>query len=374
LIDFFTYFVYTGLLFSLIILANLRSNTNHDVHLYSTKNNFKIEYFFSVLLISIVIGFRYNVGNDWAGYVDDFTNIASNTSLSFEDQYYEFGFFYLNRIISQLGHSYHWMFFSMAFFSWYFIYKSLPNKLIPLFIFFIFTNEYFFWSMNGVRQFAAISIGAYSIKFLISREKYYYFFFVFIASLFHYSAFFLFLFYFLPIVYNKKLLLILHLVSLFLGTTDFFSILFFKTVTLAGTIIPVLQPYLRYLNLGMIDLINYDLNYGLGYLFIITVNTLLLLFSGQVIKKYPSSKIYFLFFALGAILFNLSSNIFIIGRFNTFFLFMKTIVLSYTIYYSWSFKKYRFISVISIVLFLIFFFMAIYNSSNMSSPYQFLIK
>lgn len=358
----------------MITLANLRTSTNHDKELYLTRNNFKIEYFFSVLLISFIVGFRYDVGNDWVGYVDIFNYIGSDTSLSFEDQYYEFVFFYINRIIFQLGLSYNWMFFSMAFFSWYFIYKSLPNKLIPLFIFFIFTNEYFFWSMNGVRQFAALSIWAYSIKFLISREKYYYFFFVFIASLFHNSAFFLLLFYFLPIVYNKKLFLILYLVSLFLGTTDFLFSLFFKTLTLLSTFIPVLQSYLRYFLPGIDNLINHDLYYGLGYLFIITVNTLLLLFSGKVIKKYPSSKIYFLLFALGAIIFNLSSNIFIIGRLNTFFLFTKTIVLSYAICYSWSFIKYRFISVISIILFLIFFFMAIYNSSNMSSPYQFLIK
>ena len=81
-------------MFSLITLANLRTSTNHDKELYLTRNNFKIEYFFSVLLISFIVGFRYDVGNDWVGYVDIFNYIGSDTSLSFEDQYYEFVFVY----------------------------------------------------------------------------------------------------------------------------------------------------------------------------------------------------------------------------------------------------------------------------------------
>ena len=372
MIDFFTYFVYTGLLFSLIILANLRSSTNHDEQLYLTRNNFRIEYFFSVLLISFIVGFRYDVGNDWAGYLADFNNIKFNTFLTFEDQYYEFAFFYINKIIPQLGLSYHWMFFSVAFISWYFLYKSLPNKLIPLFIFFIFTTEYFFWSMNGIRQFVALTIWIYSITFIIKREKYYYFLFLFIASLFHTSSVFLILFYFLPLKYNRKLFLILFLVSVFIGSTDYILLFFFKILSLLSIIIPVIEPYLRYLDFTKI-LINSDLNYGLGYFFIVIVNFLLLLFSEAVIKKYSSSKIYFLLFAIGTVIFNLSSNIFIIGRINTYLLFIKTIVLAYTFFYYWNFKKYRFFVIVSLLLFIFFFYAAIYNSSNMCSPYQFLI-
>jgi transmembrane protein EpsG len=370
LIDFFTFFIYSGLLFLLQVLANLSANTNHDKELYLTRNNFKIEYFFSVLLISFIVGFRYDVGNDWAGYVSDFNNIKTNTFLAFEDQYYEFAFFYINKIISGLGLSYHWMFFSISFISWYFLYKSLPNKLIPLFIFFIFITEYFFWSMNGIRQFVALAIWTYSIRFIIKREKYYYFLFLFIASLFHTSAIILTFFYFLKLKYNRKLFLILFFISSFVGTTDYILQIFFKMLTLSADSIPLIGTYLRYFDPTK-TLIIADLNYGLGYYFIVIVNFLLLFFSESVIKKYPSSKIYFFIFAIGTVLFNLSTNIFLIGRINTYLMFFKSIALTYTFIYYWNFKQYRFYVFISLLFFLVFFYSTIYNSSNMCSPYQF---
>lgn len=372
MIDFFTYFIYCALLLVLIFLANLRNYKNHNGHLYIVKNNFKIEYFFSILLISLVIGFRFEVGNDWVGYVDDF-NSYKLYNLEFKDQKYEFGYFYLQNFFHQLGLSYQWMFFTIAFLSWYFLYNSLPNKLIPLFIFFIFTIEYFFWSMNGVRQFVSLSIFAYSIKFILSREKYYYLLFISIACLFHSSSFLLFLIYFLPLRYNRNLFLSLFIISFFVGTTDIITQLANNILTFFDPIIPGVGLYLRYLTYESLSSFESDINYGLGYVFNVVVNFLIILLSKKVIKKYSSSKIYFILFAIGAIIFNLSSSIFIINRINTYLLFMKTIVLAYTIFYFWNFKKYRILIIFSILAFSFYFLSTIYNSSNMSSPYQFQI-
>lgn len=373
MIDFFTYFVYCTLLLVLIFLANLRNNKNHDSQLYIVNNNFKIEYFFSIAFISIIVGFRFEVGNDWFGYVNDFNYAKLYSSLKFTDQYYEFGYFYLQKFFHQLGLSYQWMFFTIAFISWYFLYNSLPNKLIPLFIFFVFANEYFFWSMNGIRQFVSLSIFVFSIKYILSREKYYYLLCISIACLFHYSSFLLFIFYLIPLKYNRNLFLSLFIISFFVGTTDIITQLSDGILTFLDAIIPGVGIYLRYFTLESLSTFDSEINYGLGYAFIVIVNFLIILSSKKVIKKYSSSKIYFLIFTIGAIIFNLSSNIFIIGRFNTYLLFIKTIVLAYTVLYFWNFKKYKFFVIIGIFFFLFFFLISIYNSSNMSSPYQFKI-
>ena len=83
MIDFFTYFIYCTLLIVLIFLANIRNNKNHDGQLYILNNNFKIEYFFSIIFISLIVGFRFEVGNDWFGYVDDFNSIKLSPNLEF---------------------------------------------------------------------------------------------------------------------------------------------------------------------------------------------------------------------------------------------------------------------------------------------------
>ena len=61
MIDFFTYFIYCALLLVLIFLANLRNYKNHNGHLYIVNNKFKIEYLLSIIFISFIVGFRFEV-------------------------------------------------------------------------------------------------------------------------------------------------------------------------------------------------------------------------------------------------------------------------------------------------------------------------
>ena len=129
--------------------------------LYSKKRlSINIQYFLSLVIISIIVGYRYNVGVDWDGYRIAFID---SKNLTFEDNSFELGYFTISKIINLLGFSYQQFFFLINLITWYFIFKSIPKKLLFYFIFFLFCTEFFFWSMNGIRQFTAISIFLFSI-------------------------------------------------------------------------------------------------------------------------------------------------------------------------------------------------------------------
>src|SRR5690606_22473386 len=98
------------------------------------------------------------------------------------------------------------MFFVVSFISWFFFFKAVPRTILPLFLFFMFATEYFFWGMNGVRQFIAMGIWLFSIKFIVSRNIKKYLFLILFASIFHKSVLLLIFIYFIPFykLYNRK--------------------------------------------------------------------------------------------------------------------------------------------------------------------------
>ena len=168
--DFFTYFIYISLLVTLILLTSYKQKFATAELPFETLPKLRMQHFVALLLIAFIVGFRYEVGNDWEGYKIGFETIKNSPYLSFSNQYLEPGYFFINKIIANLGLSYEWMFFTVALLTWYFYFKSVPKFLLPLFIFFLFVDEYFFWGMNGVRQFVAMSIWLVAIKYIINKN------------------------------------------------------------------------------------------------------------------------------------------------------------------------------------------------------------
>ncbi|MGE4578571.1 MAG: EpsG family protein [Desulfuromonadales bacterium] len=128
--DHYTYVVYISLLFTLMILT-INTGNCRDIN-YGFAYRLKIKNIFGLLLISFIVGFRYNVGVDWQGYVDDFHFFEENHSLSYSEQYWEYGYYIINKTIAVLGLSYEWVFFVIALLSWYFIFKSVHACLLPI--------------------------------------------------------------------------------------------------------------------------------------------------------------------------------------------------------------------------------------------------
>jgi len=331
----------------------------------------RTEHFLALIIIALVVGFRYYVGDDWEGYKYYFQMFKNSPYISFGNQQMELGFFYINKIISKIGLTYQWMFFTMAFISWYFYFKSVPKQILSLFIFFLFADEYFFWSMNGVRQFVAMGIFLFSIKFIIERNFKVYLLLIIFASLFHYSILFVAPVYFIPFqkLYNQKFWIISFFVSLFFANTPFLVNGLQNIYIHITNDFPLLSMYEKYFSNGKYEARNIAL--GFGYVFRQLILIIILIFSKSIIKKYPQTKVYFILYFSGAIIFNVFYMFQPVGRLNNYFLIFRPVDLAIVVFYLWKTKKYQFVSISLVLLYFLLFLAEIYQASNMCSPYQF---
>lgn len=333
-----------------------------------------IFHWMALFAISIIVGFRYEVGTDWQGYKDWFEYFKIVSFGSLDKLNFEIGFLIFSYGLAKVGADYTLMFFIIAFVSWFFIFKGLTAKILPLFLFLLFADEYFFWSMNVIRQFLCLGIFLYSIRFIIQRKPKEYFFLVTLAILFHTSAAILILFYFLPWekLYKPKYWFIVFLISIFLANTPIIMIFVEKALFTIGEIIPLFSIYIRYFESGKFGA--QELNVGLGYLFRLFIAFFIFFYSNKVTEKYPNTKIFFVLFFIGSIIYNLFYMVQLIGRINHYFIFMRSVCLSLVLYYLWTEKKRQSISMVVMALYFIIFLVTIYNSSNDCSPYQFRLE
>ena len=375
MIDIFTYSIYFGLLGTLLVLTSLGAYSSWGVQTaqvfsFQGKRNLNVFHLSALLLLSFVVGFRYNVGVDWMGYKMTFESLRSFGESFFNRSSMEIGYLTINQWVIDMGWDYTAMFFIVALFSWFFIFISVPTKLLPLTIFFLFTDEYFFWSMNGVRQFMAIAVFLYAIKFILSKNLLYYISFILFASLFHKTALLLIPLYFLPInkLYNHKVWMTLFLVSIFLSQTSIVSLIIDSIFSILANYSTASEVYARYADSR--GFLSQELHYGLGYYFKTITSFFVFLMSKSIGDKYPSTRIYFLLFFIGAIFNNIFIEIPLASRFILYFSFLKPLLLAIIIYYLWNKKTYL-VSVSTCVLFVVLFAVAIYKSSNLCSPFNF---
>ena len=347
-------------------------NKSIDNLFIEEKPTINYKYFLSLIIISIIVGYRYNVGVDWDGYRIAFLDSGS---LTFRENSFEFGYFIINKTMNLLGFSYQQLFFLINFITWYFIYKSIPNRLLFYFIFFLFCSEFFFWSMNGIRQFTAISLLLFSIKYIIDRKLIKYLLLLAVASLFHKTVFFLFPLYFIPYkhLYNRTIMVGIFCFSLFLANISQIVKVIEEGVSALAFLYNLQNPFLdRYFVARGGLVLEEDIALGAGYLLIVLSNLFLLLMSRDIVEKNPSLKIYYFLFFLGAVIYNLSYSTLELTRLNQYFIIFKVHILTFTTYYFIHYSKKNFISYALVFLFFIIFLAAIYNSSNMSNPYKML--
>lgn len=370
--DTFTYLVYISLLFLTVSFAAIGiQNSNGAITVDKKSYGLRINHFIAIIMIGIIAGFRYKVGVDWYGYRDYFY-FVNNQAIGFFDQKNELGFYFINKIIGGLDMGYGWMFFTVALISWYCFFKSIHKVFLPLFIYFLFVDEYFFWSLNGVRQFAAIGFYLLSLKFLINRNWKFYLLYIFLASLFHSSVLVLLPLYLLPYdkLYSRKIWLIIFAISLlFLNNNPLFNYVEGALLYL-GSKFSFLEKYLSYE--GSELLTSKDVTLGFGVYFRLLVNAFLIFFSSSVVARFPKMKFYFLLFFIGAIVFNLFMGSLLVGRYNHYFMILRSFVLAITIYHLWSRPNFKLPIVFFILCYFALFLKAIDGGSNMCAPYNFI--
>lgn len=162
----------------------------------------------SLVTIFVFMGLRYDFGNDYMSYYNLFYEINNKTDFSDVSAFVlkgnEFGWVYLNKAFAPFG------FFSMiAFLSlttslvlYKFIKDYVPKEYYWLAVFiFVFQPYNMLVSLSAMRQFFAMTIFLFSIKYINSNKPFQYLGLIILAALFHNTA--LFLLILLPLTFLK---------------------------------------------------------------------------------------------------------------------------------------------------------------------------
>lgn len=171
---------------------------------------------FLFVILTFFAGFRWDVGIDWPAYMDVFGgNIIETASWLERMEPANLGLKIL-LLLNGLedGGYYLWL---MAFITMFFFFYSIRQySLSPFLSVVLFVGfGMYFDLMNGVRQYAAISIVVFSWQYLFDKKLIRYILVVFIASLFHMSALIMLPVYFIcNMRINKKYLLLFAIISI----------------------------------------------------------------------------------------------------------------------------------------------------------------
>ncbi len=123
-----------------------------------------------LVIISVIFtffaGFRYNVGVDYPNYVKIFQG----------EQYYlarEIGFAYMLDVIHYIGGTYQLMFLILAVIMQFFVYKIIRYYSTNVWfscLIYLGIAPFFIATFNGTRQYIAIAIFIYSLRFIDTRQ------------------------------------------------------------------------------------------------------------------------------------------------------------------------------------------------------------
>lgn len=348
------------------------------------KNSAKISFVYKplililpILIVSVLLGYRYNVGTDWNNYQATYLNIINN-GISFYDilhSDYEPIYLTLNAIIAFFGSPYQIFFTVIIVLYLYLLYKSFSkfSFLLPLGFFFFITTT-LFNALNIQRQVLSVCIFLYSTKYILSRDIFKYFFCVTIATLCHTSSIILFPLYFITnplfkFIDKTFVLLLLYFISFFL-----YDIIFDILIDLLSVFFSDNARYLR--NIESIGRLAMETTTGLGVLSTKIIDVILIFYSSKLSKVYKDYKFNTLFriFFIGVFLSNIFQLDVFLSRVPLAMESTRIFILAFLINYLLKIRKnvINYIIAISLlVLHLAIYYVGIINGAGGCSPYQF---
>lgn len=277
------------------------------------KSNFyKILVFIGLALFS---GFRENVGIDYESYVLIFNGVEGH-SLS------EPGMAYLMKFISKIGGTEHLYFLLMAIITEFFVYKILIREkryfwLLVLMYYCI--SIFYFASFNGVRNFVAIAIIIWALRFVESGEfKKFSAIVLATGFVFHYSALIFIPLYFYLRSHQSIFRVLIISVAVFAGGSVIFGLLEYT-------------PYAKYEKLMGNNDIRENSVEIIHYMF--AVISLLLILLGSKFKNFKDDGILYnmntlsFYTILMVIHQSAGSFVMLLQRFNNYFLFSYLLIV-----------------------------------------------
>ncbi|NYB74507.1 EpsG family protein [Sedimentibacter hydroxybenzoicus DSM 7310] len=307
------------------------------------------------VILALFSGFRYGVGTDYFNYASIFNDVASGVYPWKIEKGYE----YLILFISKIGGTYQLVFLIMSSLTVFFTYKFIKEESVDYVmssILYLLIGPFYLSSMNGVRQALAISIVAYSLKFIRKNKYVKVIFWIILAGLFHSSAFII-----LPIAiamkrrYELKTLII-----------AFFSVFIIMRSKIIFWIMDLFS-YGKYINYG-----EYDIDKTLLLFVFIGICVIYIVERYGISKEkemYYNMSISSLMLILLALFTDNVSNV-VFMRFNNYF-FYSYLILTPII--ANKFREKIFVKSIIYIFSLLYFTLTIFMSNNML-PYQFNFK
>lgn len=298
-----------------------------------------------IIVISTLIGFRYNVGVDYPVYKEIYEDlITDDLFYSLNSSGVESIYTTICVLLHKLNIPYYGMFWVMTMIPLFFYYASFKRMnfiFIPA-TFFLYAYGTFFWYMNIMRQGISFFILLFAVQFIIQRSLLKYIFWVIIASGFHITALLFLPMYFLtytdyPLL-KRKWAVPCYLVTWILSDT-LVNVMFWAATPF------VTGDYIRYYYV-MQDW-KMTGGTGLGVLTLHIADLFLIYLSYICLNKFRKERfdVYYNLFLIGAMIANVAGLNMILSRVPFCFLSMRIIVAGFTIWYTlkcWKTLKTRY--------------------------------
>lgn len=283
----------------------------------SRYKGFKYGLELAFLVLTSFVAIRYNWGNDYSGYLEDFhiSNSYSVRSDAYINTHAELGWIFLNRLFKPIG------FFGftivITIFEYFVIYR-LVKQYVPkdwywlsLFVF-IFNADFMLITSSMMRQFLAMTVVLVAIDFIIKKKWYISLLLIYIASLFHTSALI-----FLPLSFIGFINYRLSLMSVIILFGSYMFLYFFSEVLFENTLLKLLQfdQLKRYQGYVSYEPLNNG-GTGMGVIFF-TILLFILLLNQK--NQSPAIRLVFILYFLSYYFYTFGTIAPLIGRLGYYF-------------------------------------------------------
>lgn len=318
------------------------------------------------VLLFIVSAIRYDVGNDYDRYVDSINYIITHANMpggSLLSAYElsgtgELSFVLISWIVGLLftAKVYYLVFAVYSFISVFFLYKAFDKfkcHSVGLLVYFLIEALFFTW--DGIRQGAALSVVLYAFSFVYEKKFLKYCLLIGIATFLHTSAVIMLPVYFLHYVTIDKRICVGLIIVVLIG---FWTGIFADIVEQASIIFSYMDnDYSRYENADFATLTTYDsLNWKIRV-------TIYALFWMTAITALDDEKnFYALLMTIGSIVFILANGSLIFYRISLYFSIATAVAVPLAYNYKIKKKKLNHILLIIMLLGMGLFF--IYDSAT----------
>jgi len=323
--------------------------------------------FISYILLVLQVGLRWETGTDWESYYNHFVSLTGFTSVIFSE--FEYGYGIFEWLVKSISSNYSVLLLIHAIIYYFLIVDSFkkysPNLYLSLLMFYTLSMGV----MGSNRQLIALAVCIYAIRFIIEKKPLIFFLLILIAISFHSTAYLFLIYYFLNKSIKSKVFLLVLLTAIVIGTTQLPMIIFTKIGELIGG--PISFKTSVYA-----DSAKDIMSEGKVSIFGLVKRLLFLSFFYYNRKKLSEKLSYYNIllngYFVGIVIYFLFANslLIIVNRGSLYFNMMEPLLISSQLYILKG-KDFKFIAIIILLVFSIFFFFqSIAAYPDLFDPYK----